>query len=83
MMIILVNHKIFEFFIIVLTLIYCAIVFITLLFQDPNIKGYFTDKECELVIYINQNIEMIILIIFVTEICIKIYAFGFSVFLYF
>lgn len=77
--ILVVNHKLFEFFIICLTVIYCCIVFVALFFQDNNIRGWFTDEEYNLVMYINQVIEMVILIIFIAEIFIKIYAFGFAV----
>lgn len=58
---------------------YCCIVFVTLLVQDKNIKSWFTDSEFSKIIYVCQVIEMVILIIFISEICIKIYAFGFRV----
>ena len=78
-LVLLVNHKLFEFFIIILTMIYCLIVFLTLFVQDKNMTGTFTDSEYNLIVYVCQIIEMVILIFFITEIFIKIYAFGFVV----
>ena len=77
----LLNNKAFEFFIIFLTVIYSITVFINLAMQEKTIKNSFSQEERDLLIYANQMIEMIVLIIFVMEITAKIYVYSFEVFL--